>query len=148
MHGLLAVVLGLDRLADAFECGLERLQVPGTCLPQNRWIGVMIVVPDDIADAGDFAPRDLAFRVLERLRQAAARLRDQNTARASRITRSRMAGSRPSRVTTSTSHPNLSSRKCFTDTRSIRLNLTSGATSISTSMSLSGRDVPRAADPN
>ena len=60
---------------DTFDGGLERLHVLFTGIPQNCGIGLMVIVPQNIADAGDCSPRNLRFVFLELSGKAAAGFR-------------------------------------------------------------------------
>ena len=50
---------------DSLDGGLEPLHVLFARIPQDCGIGLMVIVPENVADAGDGSPRDLRFVFLE-----------------------------------------------------------------------------------
>jgi hypothetical protein len=63
---------GVDAFLYALDGVLERLQVLATGIPQDGRIGLVIVVPENVADAGNCSPRDVRLVLLKLIGETAA----------------------------------------------------------------------------
>src|SRR3984885_7995489 len=64
-----------DSGTDAHDRILQRLQVLLASFPEDGWIGIVVIVPQNVTDTGDCAPRDLRFSILVLIGKAPASFR-------------------------------------------------------------------------
>src|SRR5450756_556096 len=53
-----------DHRTDTRDSFFQRLQVFLARVPQYSWIGIVIIMPQHVADSGDSAPRDMPLIIL------------------------------------------------------------------------------------
>ena len=73
---IIPVSLGAgDDCANTHDRVFQRHQVLLAGIPENSWVGIVVIVPENIADTGDCAPGDVRFINLKLLGKAAAGFR-------------------------------------------------------------------------